>query len=593
MNLRKLLCGLLALSLLMTLAPAALMEEDLLLDPAVEDYVGEVVEDLGGEESSDSQEVLDLPLKTDEDAPVDMDGSSDFEGYVGSTYKFTFYRALVASKAVTYSKSGILDTAEILSAENGQFQFKALKKGDVTVTVKFKDGSKQIINVKITNETDAKYLQLKKKDASGDVYGDKATVNGLNSTITIYAEGLTSKNEEDVASGYGRIIWTVDNKDLFKKITTKSTVSSEPLKADTLVLENVKKAGTVKITAKLQNDPDVSKTLTLTITTKNQPTKVTIEVGDDDWYDSDNKTYYKQTEEVEGLYLYASVQPDSSYHDVTWTVDKQAYAAFIDKGKFVNKLENKSNENDPILLYIRKGGTVKITATTANGKSNTLTLKIVDKTKASALGFAGLDSTSIDEDLYKLNSKDKIVANTLEVQAKLYGKKWDSVKKELVWEPVVDSSTLKKVTWKSSDTSIATVAKVTSKTGVGKVTFKKAGTVKITVSGTDLKSKTLTITVKDNSKVNSIYVLNSYGVKVSTITLKKGNKAYFNIYLDGPSYMDENIAYRGLTYKLHHSGVVTVGSDGLITAKGTGTAKIDIKSKDGKTKKTMTVKVTK
>lgn len=117
-----------------------------------------------------------------------------------------------------------------------------------------------------------------------------------------------------------------------------------------------------------------------------------------------------------------------------------------------------------------------------------------------------------------------------------------------------------KLTFSSSNESVATV----SSTGV--VTVKKSGSTKITVKAASTENfaaaeKTVTLTV-----VKAEQVITASNVKKTTV-----DKA-FNI----GAILDKGEGK--LTYSTDNSKVATVSSEGVVTIKGSGTAKITIKA---------------
>ena len=134
----------------------------------------------------------------------------------------------------------------------------------------------------------------------------------------------------------------------------------------------------------------------------------------------------------------------------------------------------------------------------------------------------------------------------------------------------------KKVTWSSSDKSVATVSKN------GKITAKKAGKTTITVKTKNGGYKaTCVVTVKKYVK------LKSFKLNKASVTIKDGKT-----YTLKPSFSPSNASVKDLTWKSSDKSVATVSSKGVVKGVNPGKCTITCKSKEtGKTVKvTVTVK---
>lgn len=217
------------------------------------------------------------------------------------------------------------------------------------------------------------------------------------------------------------------------------TWSSSDEKVATVDNGTVKAAGngTATITAKAGD-----KTATAVVTVSQKSNKVAITL---------NGQTLKGTlkAKVKNSYsLKAVVTPtntDARNAKVTWSSSNKKIATVTNKGK----------------VTIKKKGTVKITAKTADGKKATITLKA---------------------------DKKAVKVTKLAVQ----GNKTMKVKKSQTLKVTVTPATAdnQKVSWKSSNTKIATV------NSKGKVTVKKKGTVKITATAKDGSRKKAVFTIK-------------------------------------------------------------------------------------------------
>ena len=127
-----------------------------------------------------------------------------------------------------------------------------------------------------------------------------------------------------------------------------------------------------------------------------------------------------------------------------------------------------------------------------------------------------------------------------------------------------ESAANKKVTWKSSNTGVATV----SSTGVLKAVA--PGTATITCKAADGGGATATCKVTVYQPVTSI-ALNNY-----SLDWKIGKTGYFKAFVS-----PDNATNKKVTWKSGNTGVATVSSDGLLTAVGAGTATITCTAADG------------
>ena len=129
-----------------------------------------------------------------------------------------------------------------------------------------------------------------------------------------------------------------------------------------------------------------------------------------------------------------------------------------------------------------------------------------------------------------------------------------------------DNATNKAVSWKSSDTGVATVD------GSGKVTAVKAGSATITVTTTD-GGKTATCSVTVTSKTVSVT-----GVKLDNgkLELKAGETAQLTATVEPSDASDKSLEWTSSDAK-----VATVDASGKVTAVGVGSATITVKTKDG------------
>jgi uncharacterized protein YjdB len=135
----------------------------------------------------------------------------------------------------------------------------------------------------------------------------------------------------------------------------------------------------------------------------------------------------------------------------------------------------------------------------------------------------------------------------------------------------------KKVTWSSSNKSVATVDKN------GKVTTKKAGKATITCTAADGSKVTAKCTVTVKQPVTKITL------KKTKVTLKKGKTVTLK-----KTVTPSSAATKTVTWKSSNKKVATVDKNGKVKAVGKGTATITCTAKDGsKVKATCKITVTK
>ena len=224
--------------------------------------------------------------------------------------------------------------------------------------------------------------------------------------------------------------------------------------------------------------------------------------------------------------LTATVLPAGADNRLTWTSSNTAVAT-VTNG----------------LVKAVKAGTSVITVKTVNGKTAscqvTVTAPAPTKVSVKSVGLNKTKLTLGVKETFKLTATVK-----------------------------PSNATNKKVTWKTSKKSVATVKN-------GKITAKKKGTATITAT-VDGKKKTCKVTVKAAPK--KIQKLNK-----TKVTIKR--KKTFKIRVTLP----KNTASNKITYSVKNKKIATVSSKGVITGKKKGNTTVTVKTFNGKKK---TIKVT-
>lgn len=160
-----------------------------------------------------------------------------------------------------------------------------------------------------------------------------------------------------------------------------------------------------------------------------------------------------------------------------------------------------------------------------------------------------------------------------------------NVTKQLTVNVKTTGNASKAVTYKSSNTKVATVS------STGLITAKKKGTATITVTSKANKKKkdTLKITVKQAVTGVTASVKKPLATYKNVTTLVKGKT-----YTISAKITPSNANNKKVSYKSSKPSVAKVTAAGKISAKKVGTAKITVTAKDGSKKKTtFTVYVTK
>ena len=189
------------------------------------------------------------------------------------------------------------------------------------------------------------------------------------------------------------------------------------------------------------------------------------------------------------------------------------------------------------VVTAKKAGSANITVKTSNDKTATCKVKV--KEKEVEVSAIKLNKTSLT---LKKGASEKLTASV-----------------------TPSNATNKKLTWKSSNTSIVEVNN-------GTVKAKKNGTATITVSTSNGKKATCKVTVTDKTIAVTKITLNKTSVK-----LNKGATAQLKATVSPSDATNKTI-----TWSSSNTSVATV-KNGKITAIKDGTATITAKSNNGKT----------
>jgi len=193
-------------------------------------------------------------------------------------------------------------------------------------------------------------------------------------------------------------------------------------------------------------------------------------------------------------------------------------------------------------------GTAIVTATTSNGKTAKITITVKEKPKET------IEVTGISLTPNKLTLKENEEYN---LNATI----------------TPSNATNKTVTWKSSNTNVATINN-------GKVIAKGKGTTTITATTSNGKTASIEVVVKENEtnpeQPTTIPVTN-ISLNKTALTLYVGNSETLVA-----TIIPSNATNKTVIWKSSNTNVVTV-VNGLLTAKGVGTATITATTSNGKT----------
>ena len=235
-----------------------------------------------------------------------------------------------------------------------------------------------------------------------------------------------------------------------------------------------------------------------------------------------------------------------------------------------------------------KGKTVALTATVtptnATNKnvtwksSNPKVAKVDEKSgvvTAVAAGTAIITATAADDSGVKATCKITVTNPVIKVTKVTLNKTTASVVKgktlTLTATVTPTNATNKNVTWKSSNTKIATVD------GNGKVTAVAAGTATITCTAKADKSKSATCKI---TVTNPAVKVTKLRMNKTSVDLLKGKTVQLKV-----TVTPSNATNKAVTWTSSNKKIATVTSNGLVKAVGTGTVTITAKAKDGSGKK--------
>ncbi len=450
----------------------------------------------------------------------------------------------------------------------------AKSEGRATITVKTNDGGKSAI---CTVTVKAKVIAVTgvslDRTSLTMTEGDTQTL-----TATVSPSNATDKS----------VTWTSNN-------TTVATVSSSGV-------VTAKTPGTATITVKTN---DGSKTATCTVTVKAKVIAVTGVSLD--------RTSLTMTE-GDTQTLTATVSPSNATDkSVTWTSNNTSVATVSSSGVVTAKTPGtatitvRTNDGgktatcsvtvkakvvsvtgislNTTSLTMTEGDTQTLTATVspsnATDKSVTWTTNNSSVATVSSSGVVTAKSPGTATITVKTNDGGKTATCTVTVKAKVIPVTGISLNTSSMTMKVGETKALsatvtpsnatdKTVTWKSSNTSVATVD------SNGKVTAKSAGSATISATAGSFTA---------NCSVTVVVPVVSVSLNKTELTLEKGKNATLTATINPSNATDKTV-----TWKSSNTAIATVDQNGKVTAAEVGSAVITVTTNDGS--KTATCSVT-
>ena len=255
------------------------------------------------------------------------------------------------------------------------------------------------------------------------------------------------------------------------------------------------------------------------------------------------------------------------------------------------EIENLAISQNNVTMKVGSTFLVQVEVTPTDAKVDNLVYESSDTTVATVDEYGYVSAKAIGTTTITAKTSDGRLSSSIEVTVTkdgmveinptslmLYGIKTGltiGTTSEIVYDLLPDSATNRKLTWSSSNPSIATV-----KDGV--VTGLKEGKCTITATTENNISSSIDITVESNRVPVDSIIFNGNSI----INMKVGGTKQLNY-----TILPNNATNKRVTYTTSNSSVVYVDSSGILRAMSAGDALITITTDDGNKKVEILVEV--
>ena len=252
-------------------------------------------------------------------------------------------------------------------------------------------------------------------------------------------------------------------------------------------------------------------------------------------------------------------------------------SAIVSPSDATNKAVTWSSSNESVALVSSKGkvvgvgvGSAVITVTTQDGNKTAMANVTVKRASSSSSSGSSSSGGSSSGSSSKYKKVTKISINSDDFTVKVGNTK------SLTYTISPSNATNKKVSW---DTSNPSVAKVNS---AGKVTGVGAGTAYITIKSVDGVSDKVKVVVTKRNPIKATKIT----LSPSSLTLNVGAKKAVTA-----TVLPSNASIKTVTWVSHNTNIAKVDSKGNVTGVGAGSTKISAYTTDGNVTASMNVTV--